>query len=482
MQPSGPFLGKRAIVIGGSVTGLLAARVLADFFEKVVIVERDYLYDRPIGRKGVPQARHSHILLAAGASVIGELLPEILDDMQAAGAIPVDASKDLRWFHYGVWKARKDSGITLYLTNRMVLETAIRAQVRRWTNIEILDERDIINLEVNRSGERVVGVRCEHKGEPTLLEADLVIDASGRGSRSPRWLSDAGFSRVEETEVRMSIGYASRVYRMPRSFPVERLPLAVFPKPPESRRMGILFTIDEKILMVTLGGWCRDYPPTQHEGFVEFARSLPVDDFQALLDEAKPAPAIHPHLVPSNLRRRYERMRRFPDGYVVLGDALCSFNPIYGQGMSAAALEVKALQSWLERARARGHGVYARGAGRQLQRRVAREIRLPWLLATTEDFRFPETTGRRPFGLAFLQWYIGHILELSATHPEILRRFMLVMNLLSGPLVLLTPSIILTVLVHSLRGRPSAALGKSEPPVPPEIEGESAPELGGGGP
>jgi hypothetical protein len=149
--------------------------------------------------------------------------------------------------------------------------------------------------------------------------------------------------------------------------------------------------------------------------------------------------------------------------------------------MSAAALEVRALKSWLERARERGSGLHERGAGRRLQRRVAREVELPWLLATTEDFRFPETTGRRPFGLGVLQWYIGHILELSATHPDILRRFMLVMNLLAGPLVLLTPKIIFTVLLHSLRGRPSAALGKTEPPLPCELEDADEPRRIDGG-
>ncbi len=387
--------------------------------------------------------------------------------MQSAGAVPVDASEDLRWFHFGVWKARYKSGITFYLTNRMVFEATLRRRVRVWSNIEVLDDHDVVGLVVNDAGDQITGLKYQRKGEDLVrsLEADLVVDASGRGSRSPRWLTELGFPRVEETEVRMNVGYASRVYRLPRDYDFSRLPLAVFAKPPETRRMGIMFTIDNKTLMVILGGWCRDYPPTEPNGFVEFARSLPVPDFAQLLEEAKPAPAIHSHLVPSNLRRRYEKMSRFPDGYLVLGDALCSFNPIYGQGMSAAALEVKNLQAWLEKQRKRGRGVAQRGAGRRLQREIVRALSVPWRLSTLEDLRFPEVQGRRPFGISILQWYIGHVLELSATHPEILRRFMLVMNLIAGPAVLLVPQVILAVIWHSLRGRPNAKLAM-EPAAP----------------
>ncbi len=457
-------MGKRALVIGGSIAGLLAARCLAEHFEQVSIVERDYLYDRPIGRKGAPQARHAHILLASGAAIIAELFPDIAADMRSAGAIPVDASSDIRWFHYGVWKARDGVGITFYLTNRMVFESAIRSRVRAWANVEVLDDRDVTGLLVDRSTNRVTGVRCLHKGapEPEEIEADLVIDCSGRGSRSPRWLVDVGYPRVPETEVKMSVGYSSRVYRLPRGFDLSRLPLAVYPKPPETRRMGIMFTTDEKTLMVLLGGWCRDYPPIEPDGFAEFAESLPVPEFRELLREAKPAPAIHPHHVPSGLRRRYEQMHGFPDGYLVLGDALCSFNPIYGQGMSAAALEVQALRRWLEKRRKSGRGVSETGTGRTLQRKVAAAIFVPWLLAAVEDLRFPEVVGKRPFGLSIVQWYISHVLQLSATNPKILRRFMLVMNLLAGPGVLLVPQVLFAVLWHSIRGRPSAKIGALE--------------------
>jgi len=459
-------MGKQALVIGGSIAGLLTARVLAEHFEQVSIIERDYLYDRPIGRKGTPQSRHPHILLASGAAVLAELFPGLIAGMRAGGAIPMDASDDLRWFHYGVWKAREKIGITLYLTNRMVLETAIRSRVRAWTNIEILDDRDAVGLLADAASERVIGLKCQRKGqtESEPMEADLVVDCSGRGSRTPRWLTDIGFPRVPETEVRMNVGYASRVYRLPRTFDLSRLPIAVYPKPPGSRRMGIMFTIDDKTLMVLLGGWCRDYPPTDAEGFAKFAESLPVPEFHELLEEAKPAPAIHTHQVPSDLWRRYDRMSRFPDGYLVIGDALCSFNPVYGQGMSVAALEVQELQKWLENERKSGRGVARRGSGRKLQRRLAKAIAIPWLLATVEDLRYPNVPGRRRFGLSILQWYVGHVLELSSTNPEVLRRFMLVMNLLRGPGVLLVPYVMMMVLWHSIRGRPSASRRRPAPP------------------
>lgn len=460
---------KRALVIGGSIAGLLAARALAEHFEQVFIIERDPLPEQPTGRKGTPQANHGHILLAAGAAVIAELFPDLAANMNSAGAIPVDASRDLRWFHYGVWKARSEIGVTLYLTNRIRFESAIRSRVRSWPNIEALDSRDVIGLVSDQAGARVRGVQCRLKGTKSteILEADLVVDCSGRGSRLPRWLAEIGFPRVKETEIKMRVGYASRVYHLPPTFDRSRLPLAVYPRAPETRRMGIMFTTDDKHLRVLLGGWCRDYPPTDPRGFASFADSLPVSEFGALLTEAKPTQEIHAHHVPSGLRRHYEQMSCFPDGYLVLGDALCSFNPIYGQGMTVAALEVKALRNWLRKRR--GRCTLTRGSGRQLQRQISRVLFVPWLLTTVEDLRFPQVIGRRPFGLSIVQRYIGHILELSAVSPKILRRFMLVMNLLAGPRILLAPQVILAVLWHSLRGKPT-------PPqqTEPQMLGESS--------
>lgn len=453
--PEGPFVGERAVVIGASVTGLLAARALSDHFERVVVIERDYLHDRPVGRKGVPQARHGHIFLAGGAAVVAELFPEIAAESEAAGLHPVDAGSGIRWFHFGVWKARSTTGVVFYLVNRMLFEHALRRQLSRRTNVEIVDDADVLGFEYAAAEGRIVGVRVQRRDgdAPEVFASELVVDASGRGSRTPRWLAELGFPKVEETEVKMAVAYASRVYRLPRDFALDRLPMAAFPRPPQTRRMGVMYTTGEGVLMVTLGGWCRDHPPAKDEGYLEFARTLPVPDFAEVLEECKPAPAVHPHQVPSSLRHRYERMGRWPEGLVVAGDALCSFNPIYGQGMSVGALEVAALAKALARLKGRREVFGRPGTARRLQRRMARQVTVPWLMAACEDLRYPEVVGRRPLGFGLLQWYVAQVLELSGSNEAVLRSFSRVMNLVAGPQILFAPAIVLAVIVHALRRR-----------------------------
>lgn len=455
----GPFIANRAVVIGGSVAGIIAARMLSDYFARVFLIERDYIHDRPVSRKGAPQARHGHILLASGARVIGALFPEIAADMPGAGCHEVDAGEDLRWFHFGVWKKRVAVGVRLFLVNRMTFEHALRRQLARRANVEVLDDTEVLGYEQDATGRRIIGVRCQQRGvgSSKVVSGDLVIDASGRGSRTPRWLTEIGFPRVTESEVKVQVGYASRVYRLPRELDMSRLPMAAFPKPPETRRMGVMYPMGEGVLMATIGGWCRDHPPATDEGFLEFARTLPTPEFAALLEECKPAPAVHAHLVPSSLRHHYERMRRWPEGLVVIGDALCSFNPIYGQGMSVCALEVDALGRALARLRGQRRPLGRAGVARRLQRRVGRALFVPWLMAACEDLRYPEVAGARPFGLAVLQWYVAQVLELSGSNEAVLRRFMMVMNLVAGPIALLAPQVLVAVLLHSLRRRSSAA-------------------------
>lgn len=470
--PRGPFLGKRAVVLGGSIAGMLAARVLSDHFAHVVILERDYLHDRPVSRKGVPQARQGHVLLQAGAKIIGELFPEIGDDMDGAGARGCDAAKELHWFHFGVYKAKINSGIRIYLLNRMLFEGVLRRQLRRRANVEFIDEADVLGLEMDADKTRVVGVRYAPRREEgeRLATGDLVIDASGRGSRTPRWLSEAGYPRVVESEVKVGVAYASRVYRVPRDVPEADLRRAAFPKPPETRRFGVMYPMGDGVLMVTLAGWLRDHPPTKDEGFTAFARSLPTPEFGEVLGRCKPAPAIHGHQIPSSLRRRYEAMERWPEGLVVLGDALCSFNPTYAQGISVAALEVERLRRRLEVTGRRRRSIRSPGLARRIQRDVAGALMVPWLMASCEDLRFPQVVGHRPFWLPLIQWYVARVLELSATHGGVLRRFLLIMNLLRGPTVLMAPTVIFAVLIQGIRRarmrRPRAIEAARDEPLP----------------
>jgi flavin-dependent dehydrogenase len=429
------------VVIGASMAGLLAARALSSHFERVTVLERDPLPEGGEPRRGVPQARHVHVLLRGGLRVLEDLFPGIGGEIGGCGQL-ADMSADLWWYHFGVWKLRFPSGIASFFCDRPAFERAIRRRVEALGNVAFQAGTPAEGLAIDGDG-RVDGVRTAGG----TVGADLVVDASGRGSRAPRWLEELGYPRPQVTEVGVDVGYVSRVFRIPEGYAHPWKVIAIFPKPPGTRRLGIMYPLDTGRMLVTLGGWCGDYPAPEEEACREFAATLPVPDVHRFLEIAEPLTPIHLHRFPSNRRLRYERMPRWPAGLAVVGDAACSFNPIYGQGMSVGALQAAALDEALGRLRRRGRDLAgAPGFARSFQRRVAGLATVPWLLATGEDFRYPETSGERPPGIRLLNGYFARVLELSAESPPVHRRFLGVMNFLSSPLVMFSPGVALRAL------------------------------------
>jgi len=449
----GRFLGSgvraaRAIVIGGSITGLLAARALTEHFTSVSLVERDSFPDGPDFRKGLPQMRHVHVLLKQGERVMEHYFPELLPELIAGGAHLIDMGGDLRWFNFGNWKTRFQSGVDFFCQTRGFLEWTIRQRVASLDGVSILDNCEVLGYTLEPTG-RVSGVRIRRAGETAddNLEAELVVDASGRGSRTPQWLDSLGFGKPTETEVRVDVGYASRFYRRPEKAPGDWTGLMIYPKPPGTR-LGVLFPVEDNRWMVTLVGWFGDHPPTDEHGFREFAASLPVPDLFNAIQDAEPVSPIASHKFPSNRRRHYEQMQRFPEGLVVLGDALCSFNPIYGQGMTTGALGVRLLDDSLRERRQNGSSARVGGFSRGFQRKIARVIDSPWLLTTTEDFRSPRTVGGRAWSTAALGWYTARIHRLTWSDRFTARRFLEVMHLTVRPTALFHPYIVFRALTQ----------------------------------
>jgi hypothetical protein len=297
-----------------------------------------------------------------------------------------------------------------------------------------------------------VAVRDEAAGRERVVAADVVVDATGRGTRAPRWLEEKGFGVVPIDEVQSHVGYTTRVFHVPGGNQGLGLPLAVFPDPPRTRRAGLAFPLGDNGVSVVLAGWCRDYVPRSADGFLEFARSLDRPELADLLARARPTPDQHTFRAKANLWRRYDRLRRWPDGFVVLGDAVTSLNPMYGQGMTIAAMEVEALAKTLAELGRRGARLEDRGRARRLQRRFAAIVRFPWHLVTSEDLRHPQATGRRPRGLGVLHRLTSALHELVAYDRYVHRRMFEILNLLRGPLCLLHPRVLLRVALHRLRG------------------------------
>ncbi len=443
------FSDQHAVVIGASMAGLLASRVLADHFGQVTIIERDQLPHETQPRKGVPQGRHVHILLHRGVSIMKDLFPDLFPILIQDGSIAIDSVADFHWYNFGAWKPNFTSDITFYSQSRPLLEGHVRDQVAARSNVRFLSACDVVKLCANDNATQITGVQIRlRQDEPheEILSADLVVDASGRGSQTPRWLAALGYSTVEETTIKVDVGYATRIYRRPDHSHINRDVLAIYSTPPAEKRAGVLAPIEDNRWIVTLIGWVRDYPADDEAGFLAFARSLPQPDLYEAIKDAEPLTPIVIHRFPANRRRHYERLRRYPEGFIALGDAVCSFNPVYGQGMTVAALEAVELDTLLCEQQRKYPGGDIRGFSRRFQKKITRIVDTFWLLASSEDFRYPETQGKRPAGVKLLNRYARRVHELSTFDPQVTLLLYQVLQAIISPLALFSPQILAKVL------------------------------------
>jgi 2-polyprenyl-6-methoxyphenol hydroxylase-like FAD-dependent oxidoreductase len=329
-------------------------------------------------------------------------------------------------------------------------------------NVTLMDECDVEGPATTEDRRRVTGVYVIQRGaghQATTLPADLVVDASGRGSASPKWLEQLGYSRPEEETVQINISYATRIYRRKPGDLVEAKLLIISPEPPENSRGGFLFPLEEDRWIVSLGGRGDDNPPTDESGFLAYARSLAAPDLAQMLPRLEPLSDIYAYRFPANLRRRYEKVAHFPDGYLVLGDAVCSFNPIYGQGMTSAALQAVELDRLLQSRGAQG----VTGLAAPYFKRVAKIVDSPWQMAVGQDFRFPTTVGEKSPKTDFINSYVARVNRATHHDPVVYRAFLDVMNMIKPPTSLMAPKIMARVMWPARRGRHQASAAQSQP-------------------
>jgi 2-polyprenyl-6-methoxyphenol hydroxylase-like FAD-dependent oxidoreductase len=440
-----------AVVLGAGIAGLLAARVLTDAHDRVTIIERDRLPDVDATRRGVPQGGHTHVLQPRGAQVLEELLPGVLDQLTRAGAVPVEPLVDLRAVICGRRLLNTPVGAAAVQASRPFLERHIRARVRELPDVELIDDCDVVGLLAAERGPRIVGVRIVRRapGSPAeIVPADLVVDATGRGSRTPVWLDGLGHGRPAEDRPRIDVGYGSRFLRLPPGADVEPSVL-VGPVPGHARGMGFN-AVEGSLRLLTVAGIGRaNHPPTDDEGFLAFVDSVAPPEVAALIRAAEPTTEIVSYRYPAYQRRHYARMRRFPDGLLVAGDALCSFSPIYAQGMTVAALEALELRQCLADGRA--------GLARRYFTAVDRIVHGAWRMGIGSDLTLPEVEGKRTPGIRLLNAYMDRLLAAAEHDPVVARRFGRVIGLLDGPASLTHPAILRRVLLPRPRRRTAAS-------------------------
>ncbi|GIF07034.1 FAD-dependent oxidoreductase [Actinoplanes siamensis] len=438
-------VGQRAVVIGGSVAGLLAARVLADAHAEVVIVDRDELTGRATARRGVPHGSHVHGLLARGQQVIEELLPGFTDRMVADGAPLSDLSNTVRWYFNGRRLQSASSGLTCVAASRPMVERHLREAVARLANVTFLEGRDVDGLVTTADRDTVVGVRIGGgpAGAGEAMGADLVVDASGRGSRTPAWLAELGYPRPAEDRVKIDLTYTTRRFRL-RSDAVLGPDVSINPVSSPSHPRGAFFTrIEDGLCALSLTGVLGDRAPADLDGFLAWTRSLPVPEIHDAVRDAEPVGEATSFRYPVSVRRRYDRLATLPQGLLVMGDALCSFNPVYGQGMSVAALEALALRDQLRS----GSVVDPRA----FYAATTPIVDLAWGISAGADLAYPQVAGRRTAQVRLMNAYLSRLQRAAVHDGQVTRTFMRVAGLVEPPQALMSPGMLLRVLRHGRR-------------------------------
>jgi 2-polyprenyl-6-methoxyphenol hydroxylase-like FAD-dependent oxidoreductase len=433
-----PTSGTHAVVIGASMAGLLAARVLSERFDNVTIVDRDTLPGAPRPRKGVPQGRHAHALLAAGERVLSDLFPGIVADLIADGAVLGDQMADVRWWQFDGYRTRNGQSLTAVCCSRPLLEGHVRRHLMARSNVRIIGETRAKGLVHRRR--RVVGVMVDDGCITRDLAADLVVDCSGRGSQVGAWLEQLGYATPEVSRVHMDMSYATRVLRRtPDDLPDARVAVCVT-TPPAGKRAAYLVPVEADRWICTLAGLHGERAPSDEAGFAGFVDSLPADDIARVVRRAEPLTEVMTHRMPCSQWRHMEKVDRVPVGFVTMGDSICSFDPIYGQGMTSAALQAEALARCLDR-----HPVASPRFARAFYRDAAKVVKVPWQIAAGGDFAFPETTGPKPPGTDLVNRYMGHVFRAAQRDPVVARAVIDVQNLLAAPPSLLRPAMMLRV-------------------------------------
>lgn len=428
---------RQAAVVGCSLSGLLAARALHDHYEKVILIEKDTVSDQPESRKGQAQTQHLHGLLAKGLDIMESFFPGLTEELIRNGAIYEDMGQAIRWYQFGGYRRQFNSGLKGIVQSRPLLEYIIRKRVLALPGIELMDQTQVEGWEVNDGRITGLHIKSTQAGQDKL-RTDLIVDCTGRGSRSPKWLEKLGFPMPKKTEVEVKLGYATRTFeRLPGDLTGARL-LMCMPAPPVDCRSGYLFPIEGDRWMLTVAGWGGDYPPADEEGLLEFAKSLPLPDIYRIISRARPLSDILTYRFRSNQRFHYEKLKRFPGGLLVLGDAIASFNPAYGQGMTSAAMQAANLDQCIAEGKSVSHYFS----------KISRIVDIPWQLAIGEDFRFKTTRGKKPLGTGLVNAYVTRVHKATHTDTRIYAEFLQVMNLIKPPAALMRPQIALRVLTR----------------------------------
>jgi 2-polyprenyl-6-methoxyphenol hydroxylase-like FAD-dependent oxidoreductase len=457
-------LGSHAVVLGASISGLLAARVLSEHFDQVTLVERDHLPDDGRPRRGVPQARHVHVLLPRGGTLFESLFPGLIGELAASG---VPFSDDLsvihldlnghRFFHGdGAQATRRRPGeIAMCAPSRPFLEGMVLRRVRGLPNVDVLDGWEVVGLMTDDRLSRVNGARISSRDESAVqrgLPADLVVVATGRSSRTAGWLRAMGYAEPPEEALPIDLKYVTQLVRLPEGS-VDPL-TAIQVGPTSERPTGVGACVQEDgTWIVTMAGYAAHHPPMDREGWLAYGERFLPRGFAEALRAAEPVDDLRPHRFAANVRRRFDKLDRFPERLLATGDALCSFNPVYGQGMTIACMEALTMGEALR------HGWD--GLAPRYFKAVAKPIAEAWRFAVGGDLVMPPDVvpGPRPLTLRVANTYLDRVMEAAEHDPVMAWRFFDVTSFNAPVASLFAPDTVRRLASHSRHHRRTVSTG-----------------------
>ena len=450
MSTSSPNAPREAIVIGGGFAGQCAARALSEHVDRVTIIEKDTLPVGPDHRKGVPQSHHVHAMLMRGLHELESFFPGFEADMERQGAHRIDLGADLAHYSEWGWAPRATLGLAPLAASRLLFESTVRERVRRLPNVRIYDGVSVKGLRSEKNGNRVrvVGVDTDSP-DVGALDADLVVDAAGRGSRLMKWLKELGLPPVHEEFVDAYAAYASRFYKLSPNADRWWKGMWIDPAPPDMKRWGLLMPIEgERRYVLTLGSFNRDYPPNDEAGFEQYMRSLRSPALADEIADAVPLSDIHSNRSLFNRARHYHRYPVNVEGLLAMGDGVVAFNATHGQGMSMAAASASVLDQCLGKI-----GADPVRLPRYFQKAQWKVLYQAWELATGMDFQWPETEGKQPLAFRLFKGLAIEGTRAAHEDPELKKRFLPVLHLMRSPYTQLMPDVVARILWASLRRR-----------------------------
>ena len=431
----------KAVVIGSGFAGLLAARVLSDYYTHVVIVEKD---DEPTNsqtRKGAPQGSHIHVLLNAGEQIMEDLFPGIKSDMLDAGSKTAILGKDVRWRIAGKWLPTFENGMTSFFQTRPMLELVLRKRVSKIENISFRYGLSRSQYIPSGNGKKLMSARLAdiRSGQESEEKADLFVEASGASTDILSLLTALNYPLPRESVVEPDFAYSSGLFKIPDNWEGPWKCVLIYPKAPEETRAGAFVPVEDGNWVVTAAGYGGDYPPTDIQGFLKFMKSLPEPEVFNAVSSATQIGKLKSFKFKRGVRRHFEELQSFPENLIVLGDLICRANPFFGQGIAVAALEAQALQGSLDQIKRMGSD-NSESLARRFFPQVAKILDVSWGMAVGEDFKYKSTKGKRPLGFPVTRRFKDRV--MATNDPEVAKQFYRVMHFVDKPAKLLAPEIL----------------------------------------